>query len=437
MLDRIEKRYRYTKRIQQPTDISDCALWLDASLGVTTAVAAVTAWADQSGNSVDFSPSAPRDWSVADWAAGTYMGGWTVRLASDDSMYLSAQDLNTTEPPGVMASGVTDGTTAGSLVDADGDFVNNGVTSGMWAVNSTDGTYTTVSTGFAAVASGSVKVTADIFASGDTYSIDMWRNIDTDTSYVWGVGGKPYADLVAKFYDDGGGWACYTSSEAANNGTPGTSGWAERVAADYRCTYATDSDLGGANTIVWDADYATNIGGRMDTGVISPAILTDNSTWFMLYKRTDNAADVSLSHNFAIDGMYGVDTGRMMNRISNSGTGALEENWFGMSTGSAAIYPGAYTAGEWKLDECTFNNAAGVNTAFRNGHMIVKGTPTANSNTGINGLILGDKFTHNRTNANNWFDGSIAALIIYDRILNPEERFAVREYMYNRYGFKN
>lgn len=92
-----DDRYRLRKRISAPTDIPNCALWLDAQLGVTaTGKDAVTGWADQSVNSRDFTASGPRDWLVGDWSSGTWMKNWTA--VHSGVLYISDIDENTSTP---------------------------------------------------------------------------------------------------------------------------------------------------------------------------------------------------------------------------------------------------------------------------------------------------------------------------------------------------
>ena len=97
---------------------------------------------------------------------------------------------------------------------------------------------------------------------------------------------------------------------------------------------------------------------------------------------------------------------------------------------SSGVTYGAYTENSWDLHEVTFYYDGSRSVVWLNGHYHLRGGVSAYAPENLNGIIIGTKQTLATAN---WFNGNVAAHIVYSRALNPEEHMAVREYLYDRY----
>lgn len=81
---------------------------------------------------------------------------------------IPSDTINIPNPAGEKISSTTTGTTASKLVDSAGDFVNKAIKVGDVIYNNTDSTIATVT---AIDSATTLSVSADIFVSGESYTI--------------------------------------------------------------------------------------------------------------------------------------------------------------------------------------------------------------------------------------------------------------------------
>ena len=95
----------------------------------------------------------------------------------------------------------------------------------------------------------------------------------------------------------------------------------------------------------------------------------------------------------------------------------------------------SYGPDQWRVSDMEINNAGGPNVSLYDNDVPYTGT-TGNPgalNIGTTASTVGKKVTGN----SEYFDGDIAEIIIYDRVLLPTERLAVRDYLDQKWALND